>query len=382
VGAVLALPAALWLSLRAVELDPGVRAEGRSTTLAVPGSTAQRLSSGSLTPGAAVRVDEGTVRADATYALRLWSSEAQTGTGALQTASARLELRPDSTERLELLASGLQGRIDPLTDSFHAVQPGAPYLIAPAASLPYQWLHGALRGELASSERTTLGAGAAWSGSRGMTDEARLALSPQRVVSADAFVAHRVSELDLLRTGATAARTSTDLASGTVSSASASVSASWHRRLAPLAEGWLELGGGAIEAVQGGATRAPRAYPVAELGSALGAPHRLRAELSARWTTFVDPLTGEVVPMAEARGAVEWTAAERVTLTASTTARRSSDGASELAFADLWLRWALERRLSLEAGLAGRSQRDVRQAVPSFSEGAVMGAVVYGGVPR
>jgi hypothetical protein len=366
--------------LQTVDLDAGLRAEGRSTTLAAPGSAAQRLSSGSLTPGAAVRVDEGTVRADATYALRLWSSEAQTGTGALQTATARLELRPDSTERLELLGSGLQGRIDPLADSFHAVQPGAPYLIAPAASLPYQWLHGALRGELAPSGRTTLGAGAGWSGSRGMTDEARLALVPQRVVSADAFVAHRVSELDQLRAGATAARTWTDLASGTVSSESESVTASWRRRLSPLAEGWLELGGGAI---QGDAARSPRAYPVAEIGSALdGAPYRLRAQLSARWTTFVDPVSGEVVPMAEARGAFEWNATERVTLTASTTARRSSDGASELAFADLWLRWALERRLSLEAGLAGRSQRDARQAAPSFSEGAVMGAVVYGAVPR
>jgi hypothetical protein len=49
---------------------------------------------------------------------------------------------------------------------------------------------------------------------------------------------------------------------------------------------------------------------------------------------------------------------------------------------DLWIRWLARRSLTLEAGVLGRWQREVRPELPSFSAVAVVGAVTYGARPR
>ncbi len=397
-GDIVALRAVLWLTLQAADLEQGapaearpstrlelgIRAEGRATTLVPVGGPTETFDSGSMTPSAALAVNLGTLRTDVSYSLRLWSSDVVeiASPRTLQTASARLAVRPPRPWSLELTADGLAGTADPLANPFHTIQAAQPDFVAPSASVPYESLRTGARGERQVDLRTTLGAGAAWSVARGLTPEARLLLPRQQIASADASVAHRLTELDTLRVTGTAARTWTDAPGGRTSYVSASASAAWRRGFAPRTEGWADLGVGTSEAAHVGGATSREIFPVAEVGVVHGGPPlALREEVAIGSSAYVDPSTGALVPATEGRCAVRWRAAEHVSLDGSAAVRRSTDGASVLAFAQLWARWWLRPRVSLEAGLLGRSQRDGQQAVPSFSEGAVVGAVSYGGGP-
>jgi hypothetical protein len=382
VASVLALHAALWLSLNAVELEAGVRAEARSASIAPVGAPAQTSTSGSITPGAALTAEVGALRADAAYTLRIWSGDVVRSPAGrtLQSGNARFEWRPPSPWGGELTARGLSGRPDPLADPFHPVQAGGPYVVTPAASLPFEWISAGGRGAFETDERTTLEAGAAFSASRGIGAEAESLLPPQHLAWGEVSVAHRASERDTLRLAVTETTAFTlDAAAWRRSSESWAASARWRRRLAPSVDGHAEAGvwTGEDVAASGGSTR--QTLPVGELGLSFAAtPSGLSWETALRSTTFVEPTTGALVPITEARASLRTLLAERVSVTASGAARRSTDGKYRLGFAELWVRWSLPARVSLEAGLVGRSQSSSRPGIASFSEGAVIGAVAYG----
>ncbi len=174
-GSALALWTALWVTAQAAsDLELGLRLDGRTSRSLPRDAPAESITTGTVTPAVGAWVEDGGLRAAASYALRLWSGDAVESSAPrlTQTLGLRCDLRSAGQSRLELTATGLQGRTDPLVDPFQSFGPGGMYVVAAPGNLPYQSLRAGARGELPLDERTTAGAGVAWSFSRGQTLEA------------------------------------------------------------------------------------------------------------------------------------------------------------------------------------------------------------------
>lgn len=379
-AAALALPAALWLALQAADLEVGLRTEGRTGEVSTRYGAASRTAVATV-PLAALLVDGGATRWVLAYRPRIWSSDVERRPDPLVThsAEARLEARAGERWRLRLGANGLQGESDPFQDPFQAAGPAGASLIAASTPIVYRVLGASAHADVEVSPRTNAGAGASWGDSRGLDATARAVLPVQHAASGDAYATYRLTERDTLRLSASGVRTWTAGPTGEVAGVAASASGGWRRRLSPIVDGWASAGAGFAWTDAPGGPPTRDVLPVAEAGIAVaGDPWRVRAEVSVRMTTYADRISGDQVPAAEGRGTLTWSATDRTTVTASVEERRRTDGQSSLGMTDLWLRWLARRSLTLELGVLGRWQREVRPELPSFSGVAVVGAVTYG----
>jgi hypothetical protein len=409
VGCALALSVALSLAAGATaDLELGMRAEGRSTTLAPSRGPTVNLQSAWAVPSAAVRVDAPRLRVRGTYAPRIWTSDLETRPSPLvnhfleahvetSTAAAPAGATPrpvrdgggaapaDHPWRLEATASAMRGETDPLADPALALGSGAPSQVATAKSLPYESARTGGRGEVHLDARTILGAGAEWNASRATSAEGRALLPGQWTAALDAFLARRVTERDTLRGVANAARTSTeqrtDATAGDTTSVSGEAFATWRRRLTPFVDGWIGGGAGIAYVDEPGVASTRDIHPTGELGVArAGASLRVVGEAMGRATTFVDRFTGEVSPSLEGRCTATWLLSNRLSLRGAVSGMRRTDGETALAAGDVWFAWMHPSKLTFEAGLSGRRQYERRPEVPSFRQGGVFLAVGFGTV--
>jgi hypothetical protein len=374
VGCALALPLAVSLVAAAADVGLGLRGEERSGALAPTGLPATGRESLSVTPRAALLVAGPELRLTAGYEARIWTSDvgAQPTPFVNHAVELRLKTDHDRPWNAEALVSALRGTTDPLADAWSPA--GASRLQAATTDpLNYEELRADARGLVHLDPRTTIGGGAGWNGSRGADAAAQKLLPGQRTVSLDGSLGHRVSELDTLQLDAHAGQTVTSAPDGDFTSTYGSAVATWRRRLAPRAEGWLGAGASVLRNAVGGPLET---HGAAQAGASREGI-RLGLLVAASFTTFVDRFTGEASPMIDGSGTLRWLATPDTTLSAVASAGGRVDRETTLAGVDLRATRKLARRGAVEVGFVARWQRDRRPEFPSFTEGAVFVAASW-----
>lgn len=382
------LAAALLASLLAastLDLEAGVRGEGRSSVLAPAGSAALRRESLSASPRAALSLELPGARAAAEYAPRLWTSDAGRDAEPLvdHTVAARLETRHLAPWRLEVGGTATRGRTDPLADAATAAAASSSGQLTSTSPMPYEALRGAGRVEVQLDPRTTLSGGAAFSTSTGTTAAARVLLPAQRTTAADAAATWRATPRTTLRLGAEGAFTETDAATGQVQGAFGTLSARATSRLAPRLTGVLGAGGSFVYDGAPGAPSPRQVLPAGLLGllrEGEGSPVAL--ELGVRLGPSADRLTGRMRSLADATAALRWRVATGVTLSTTASGGAFLGGETLFAALDARLAWELRRGLSLEAGALARAQRERRAELPSYREAGAVLALAYRATAR
>ncbi len=378
-GCALALPLIASLAaLASADLDVGVRAEARSTTLVPQGAATSTRGALSALPRAAVILEGAGLRLSTEYAPRVWTSDVVERPSPLvdHTVGARLETHLDRPWRAEATASGTRGKTDPLADPTSVLATG-PAQLPTTTPLAYEALRATALGALRLDERTTLDGGGSWGLSRGREADARALFPEQRTLGASGGASWLATPRDTLLLRGEWTRTLTAAQAGDVRSAVSSGTGTWRRRLTPAATGWL--GGGASVTTQRGGAEGDgtRVLPVA-LAGASHERDRLGLELATRFGPAVDRYTGAVEPTAEASLRAQWRSSPVLTLAATASALARTDGETVLGTWDGRAIWALRGSLALELGVVARWQRERRPGLPSFVEGGVLTAVSYG----
>jgi hypothetical protein len=382
VGLVTVLPVvASLVTVASVEGELGVRAGGRTSTIAVTGFDPDTRVSYSLAPRAAVLLDASRLRLAGAYAPRVWTSDVEEQLSPIVTheLEVRLETRHDRPWSAAASTGVVRGRTDPLADPYRATTTVAGLNQEPTTEpLGYEALQASVRGEAAIDLRNRIAAGAAWSVSRATDAESRALLPSQRGIALDVLATHLATERDVLRLGAGARSVDTWLPDGRARSELVSASATWRRRLSPAVNGWAG-GGAALGREDAPGSEAERSWvPLAEVGVARDAEGRRPGlEVTARLAPFVDRFTGDLSSMAEGSLALRWQVSTDVLLRASASAGARTDGETALGLLTASATWTLRERLGVEAGIVARWQHERREEVPSFLEGGVIAAVVY-----
>ena len=378
-GCALALPViASVVAAASADAELGLRAEGRTITLAPSGAPADTRGALLAIPRAALRLDAAALRLQASYAPRFWTSDVADRPSPLVTheGELRLETRHDRPWRAEAAASAARGRTDPLADPLAALTQTGVTEATALDPVPFEALRGGLGGSLAFDLRTTLaGSGSAWrTGGIDAADRIRLPL--QRGAGAEVSLAHLVSVRDTLRLRANASGTRTAAVGGDVDAASASASAGWRRRLTERLDGWLEAGAALWWEDRGDEPIRRGALPVGEAGLSYRRGD-VGAELAAQVAPYTDRLTGELDPMVRGRTTLRWQRTPRLTLASTASGGTLLDGDTALATWDARARYAMRERLAFEVAVVGRWQREQRNDLPSFMEGGVVVALAW-----
>jgi hypothetical protein len=116
-----------------------------------------------------------------------------------------------------------------------------------------------------------------------------------------------------------------------------------------------------------GSSPEPRVQPTGEIGLAWAAG-RASAELSAQAVPFTDRFTGDLVLLFQGAGALRWRASPRASFAAIASGGSDRRGDTALAALDARATYAAAERLSVEAGIVGRWQRERGSGAPSFAE--------------
>lgn len=379
VGCALALPIVASLVVAAsADAELGLRAEGRTSTLAPSGAAAETRGALLAIPRAALRLDAAALRLQASYAPRIWTSDVADHPSPLVTheGELRLETRHDRPWRAELSASAARGRTDPLGDPVAALQAAGASEATALEPVPFEALRAGTGGSLAFDVRTTLaGSASAWR-SGGIDAADQLRLPTQRGAMAELSLARLVSVRDTLRLRARAFATRTAMIAADVDAASTSASAGWRRRLTERLDGWVD-GGAALsweDPADGPVRRG--ALPVGEAGLAYERG-RASAELAAEVAPYTGRLTGELDPMLRGRAGFRWRTSPRLSFASTASGGAIPGGDTALAALDARARYALRERLGLEVGLVGRWQRERRSDLPSFGEGGAVVALAW-----
>lgn len=363
-------------TLANVAAEVGVRAESRTSTLA-PSGIAPDTRSGWLAAGrAGLTIDAWELRFAGSYAPRFWTSDvaARPSPVATHELDARIETRHRAPWTADAEAGVVRGWTDPLADPWQAIQARGAQA-ATSDSIPFEAVRAGAGTSVPFDLRTTLaGRTAAWR-SGGADADARAALPTQRGLALDLSLTHRVDPRDTLRIQALATGTTSALAAGSARTGWMTASARWRRRLSPWVEGWA--GGGAALSFEDVPLAPLRrsGFPVGEAGLGHELP-RTSLVLEARIEPYVDRFTAEVGPMALAAGSVRFRWSPRLTLSASASGGARLGGETALATAETAARFALRERLAIELGLLGRWQHERRPELPSFTQGAVLVAIV------
>lgn len=374
--------------MAALDAELGIRAEGRSTTLRATGLPELSRGSYSATPRATLHAEGVGLLLTTAYAPRLWTGDVSERSSPIvdHTLDARLETHHDRPWRANATVTAVRATTDPLAEPWRAVAAAGQPQVATTDPLEYEELRTGAGAEVPLGPRTTAAAGAGWQVSRARASTDPALLPPQRGGSLDGSLTRLATERDTLRLLVRGTYTVTELARLDAAPApreetrseSTTASASWRRRVTLHVDAWI--GGGATYATfeQEREPRTSDLLPTAEVGIArAGEDLPLRADLTARVTTFVDRFTGRVNPIAEVLCGVGWRAVPRLSLASSASAGAQPNGDTKLARADARAAWTPRDRLAFELGVAGRLQRDRRPELPSFDEAASFAGVAW-----
>lgn len=372
------------LALASLDLELGVRAEGRSTTVSSSGIPDDTRASYSTVPRATLRAEASALRLTAAYAPRFWESDvaAQTSPLVEHTLSARVETNAERAWRAEATATASRGTTDPLAEPWQAAAVAAGrQQVATTRPLGYESLRTGAAADVRLGPRSTANAAVAWDVTRSTEPEDRVFLPLQRTLTADGGLTRLASERDTVRLLARQLQVWTDAPGGTARTATSTASGSWRRRMTIHLDAWAGAGATYATFDSDASDAEPSTadlLPNAEVGIArTGEGLVVTGDATARLTTFVDGFTGEVRPLAEAIGAVQWRPVPRVTLGSSAVGGASTDGETTLARAALHATWSPRDRVSVDLGVSGRLQRERRPELPSFDEGGSFASLAW-----
>ncbi len=375
----LALPLLASLAV-AVGLDAGVdlRTESRTSTVSPEGFAPYTREALLARPGANVVLDAVPLRATATYAATIWTSDVEQRPSPLVThdAQLRLETYHASPWRAGATVSAARGWTDPLADPVAALAQQGPTQSPALEPVEFEAFRGAVEGTFPLDLRTTFGveASASRSGAARMSD--RTAYPLQDVAAAQLSVVHLLSPRSTLRVAATANATRTDLASGTDDSGWATGTARWRVRMTRTVDAWAGAGVAAARRDQPGPEMEWWTRPIGEIGLAY-ASGRGEAELSAQTIPFTDRLTGDVVLMFQGACAVRWRETPRLSFAVTGSGGTTETGDTTIAALDARGIYALAQGLSVEAAIVGRWQHEPALGPPSFAELGVAVSIAW-----
>jgi hypothetical protein len=365
------------LHAAAVGAELDARVESRTTTgsQAGPGEVTRATASASLV---AAGVAQGeALRLTLAYAPRLWTADLVTGRAPVvdHALEARLDARPpESTWRAEAVARASRSWSDPLADLSRTTAGGAQL----PTSDPYRFeeLHASARAETSVSERTSLSVGTAYGASRLAADAGPIGLPPQQAIGAEASLTELASERDRVVATVRAGRTFTGAAGEAAIADAGAASLAWHRNVSPTLEGWI--GGGVALSSWAALPDAPRRLDVAPAGELglqrSGEEGGATVLVSARVTTLVDRFTGEPTSAVDGSATLEWSIRQGATLAAVGFAGAGLGRQTAVGGGELRVLLGLRERLTMDAGVRARWQRDDRPVAPSFFEtGAFVG---------
>lgn len=381
-GSALALVTSL-VAAAAAHGDLEIRTESRSTSLSGSGVPAITRESAVVEPHVAGRIDDEGLRATVAYQPRLWTSDVSGSPSPLidHTVVAGVETRGERTWRAGATATATRGKMDPLSDilaTVTAMSPAAGQL-ASTSPIAYESLRAGGEGQLQLSPRTTVGASGTFAFSQGADAAARGVLPPQRVGGGGFSASHLLTVVDTLRLGADATASVTSAPGGDMTSAFATASASWRRRLSPTLDGLVGAGGAVTSERATGAPALVSVLPYAQLGLVrLPQEDRVGIDVAARLGPTVDRFTGEIASTAEGSVGLRWQVARAVVVSTTASAGARIDGETTLGSWDGRTTWTIHDRLALDVGVIGRWQRDRRPGIPSFLESAALVGLSYG----
>lgn len=371
----LSLIAALGLSA-SVSAELGVRAEGRATTVVAADQRSPARAGATASPSANVVADAWALRLTSAYAPRIASNDLAADPIPVvdHALTLRLETRHSRPWRAHATAGAFRGVTDPLADPSGAAAT-TPGQFAVARAVAYEWLQARAGAVIIVDARTTLTGGGSWRLARAR-DAAESALFPTaREAALTGSLSRRTTPLDTLALSVRYMEVQTETLLAEEAATLAGAAGSWRHAFSTRLEAWADAGATLVGETLGGALGV---IPTAEGGFArAGDGLRLTVQGVARLAPSVDGLTGEVAVVAETSWQVTWRASRRLSLQAAATGGAWLTGRVAFAGIDGRAVWTLRERLTLEGGLVGRAQRDLRPEYPSFTESAVVAAVAW-----
>ncbi|WP_245529789.1 hypothetical protein [Anaeromyxobacter dehalogenans] len=394
-GAALAL-ASLLAGAGELQLEPGLRLEGRGRQLSPRDGADDRTLEAVATPRAALRwLAAPRLRVGGSYAPRLRAPDLTRSSDVvvLHTAELRAELHPDAAWRLSAVAGGERGTTDLLTES--RTLGTELQTITTTRRLRYRAARVELGLEGRAGPRTELRAlaGAFLEGGDGAAAEATLPV--QRGARAEASVTWALTRLDRLGLRLTGRGARLDRGP---TSAIATADALWHRRLARAVDAWA--GGGVAGAYEDprGDTATRELLPSGELGiahtpvaPAAAAPGEeparatpstaLATRLVVRLAPAIDRATGAADPQLDATLGLAWPVAPRWSLSGAAVGAiaRQSGHDTRRARLEAGLQWAATSAVHLGLGVYASRQRTAIPSVPSFDESGAFVSLDLGG---
>lgn len=380
-AAPLALAAVLALAAGATaDVDFGVYADGRSTTIAPSGATAQTRGGFSLAPQGSFAATGAGLRASTAYSARFWSADAVNRPSPLvdQSVDVQVGTYHDAPWNLDLRANGTRGATDPLADP---LQWTAARQYASTAPLYFESARAEGHVDARLDERTTLGGSASWSGMRAADAAAQGLIPTQMGIGLDLQGSRRVTELDTVRASVTAGGSRTQLPGPDIQAEFASASLAWRRRLADRLEGWVGGGLGVSYTDDPSALQRVQRFPVGEAG--LTREGTVSTTVVVGVAPGIDPYSGVAKTYVNGRCSFQWRLTDRIEVLTGGVGTGSTDGVTTVASGDIRLRWETRPRLSFELGAVATWQEDRRPSLPSFFEAGMMLGVRYAtGRPR
>jgi hypothetical protein len=381
VSSALALPLVASLAT-AIGLDAGVglRVESRTSTVA-PEEFATFMREALLArPRADVSLDAVPLRATASYAATIWTSDVEERPSPRVThdAQLRLETYHPSPWRAGATVSAARGWTDPLADPVQALLQQGPAQSPALEPIEFEAFRGVVDGVFPLDLRTSIGANASAWRSGAVTLADRTAYPVQDGVAAQLSVEHLLSPRSTLRVAATSNATRTELTSGTDQAAWATGTARWRVRMTHAVDAWAGAGVALSRRDVPGAESETERWgrPVGEIGLAYTFG-RGDAELSAQTVPFTDRFTGDVVLMFQGAGALRWRESPRVSFAVTGSGGASESGDTAIAGLDARGIYAIARRLSVEAAIVARWQHERAVGAPSFAEIGIAVAVAW-----
>lgn len=371
-----------------LQLEPGLRLEGRGRQLAPRDGAEDRTLEAIATPRAALLwLAAPRLRLGGSYAPRFRAPDLTRSSDVvlLHTGELRAELRPDAAWRLSAAASGERGTTDLLTES--RTVGTELQTITTTRRLRYQAARAELGLEGRAGPRTEVRvlAGAFLDGGDGAAAEATLPV--QRGARGEASVTWAISRLDRLGLRLTGRGARLDRGP---TSAIATADALWRRRLARAVDAWAGAGvAGAYEDPRGD-TASRELLPSGELGiahtpvaPAPAAPGEEGAEpvratpttalasrLLVRLAPAIDRATGSADPQLEGTLDLAWPVRPRWTLSAAAVGAvaRQSGHDTRRARLEAQAQWAASPAVQLGLGVYASWQRAAVPTLPSFDE--------------
>lgn len=375
----LALPLLASLAT-AVGLDAGIdlRAESRTSTVAPEESATFTREALLARPRGDVVLDAVPLRATASYAATIWTSDVEERPSPLVThdAQLRLETYHASPWRAGATVSAARGWTDPLADPVQALLQQGPSQSPALAPIEFEAVRGVVDGTFPLDLRTAVGAEASASRSGAVKLVDRTAYPVQEGAAAQLSVVHLLTPRNTLRLAATVNATRTDLASGRDVSGWATGTARWRVRMTRTADAWAGAGVVLARRDLPGAETERWTRPIGEIGLAYAAG-RGEAELSAQTVPFTDRFSGDVVLMLQGAGALRWRETPRLSFAVTGSGGATESGDTALAGLDARATYALAPRLAVEAAIVGRWQHERAPGAPSFAEIGVAFAVAW-----